>query len=75
MLPPNICIELRLWKEFGWGPDVTERLTQAKLREIFVALEQQRVTLDALTNLGPPDSRRMEQRQIERAADAELPPA
>jgi len=66
---------MRLWEQFGWGPDVTERLTQAKLREIFIALEQRRVTMDAVTNLGDPDSSRMEQRILEKASDSELPPA
>jgi hypothetical protein len=75
ILPPNICIEIRLWEQFGWGPEQTERLTQAKIREIFIALEQRRVTMDAITNLGPPDMERMSRRNIEKMSDSEMPPA
>lgn len=64
---------MRLWKEFGWGPDETEKLSAAKVREIFIAIEQRRVTSDAIHNLGGPDSNRF--RMIEKMSDSEMPPA
>jgi hypothetical protein len=68
-LPPDICIEIALWDRFGWGPKETEALTLPKLRELFAILEQQRVSRDAIENLGPPDhqkhSRKMQAKAIE----------
>lgn len=59
--PPTICIEISLWDRFqGWGPDDTDKISFWKMKEIFTVLEQQRVSRDALENLGPPsDEKRM----------------
>lgn len=59
-LPPDICIEIALWDRFGWGPEQTNKLTLAKLRTLFAVLEQQRVTKDAIENLGPPNPERLQ---------------
>jgi hypothetical protein len=53
-LPPDICLEIALWDRFGWGPAETEGLSFKKLKECFLVLEQQRVSQDAVENLGKP---------------------
>lgn len=65
-IPPDECIELSLWDRFGWGPEQTDRLTLPRLRMLFAILEQQKVTEDAIHNLGEPDYERMKMK--ERAA-------
>jgi hypothetical protein len=59
-LPPDICLEIALWDRFGWGPEATERLPFKKLKEIFLVLEQQRLTEDAVQNLGKPTAEKEE---------------
>jgi len=55
-LPPDLCIEIALWDRFGWGPNETESISLRKMREIFIVLEQQRISRDAMENLGRPTS-------------------
>lgn len=75
-MPPAICIEVALWERFGWGPEVTDKFTDARLREMMIVLEQQRVSRDAVSNLGPPDSSRLSSgtRTIESMSEANAPP-
>ena len=61
-LPPDECIEIALWDRFGWGPNDTDTIAAARLRKIFSILEQQRVTRDAIENLGNPNPDRMEEK-------------
>jgi len=61
-LPPVECIEISLWERFKWGPEQTDRLSSRKLRAIFAILEQERVSKDAIDNLGKPDPVRMQQK-------------
>jgi hypothetical protein len=58
-MPPDACVEISLWDRFGWGPEDTDRLTLAKIRIIFAVMEQQRVTKDAVEELGRPDEDRV----------------
>jgi len=59
-MPPDECIELMLWDRFGWGPEQTSRFTLAQLRVFFAVIEQQRVSRDAVENLGKPDPDRVQ---------------
>lgn len=61
-MPPVECIEMALWDRFKWGPEQTDRLTSRKLRIIFSILEQEKVSKDAIENLGKPDNERMQQK-------------
>jgi len=54
-MPPDECIELMLWDRFGWGPEQTQKFTLDQLRLMFAIIEQQRVSRDAVENLGKPD--------------------
>lgn len=40
-----------------------------KMRELFVVLEQQRVSRDAVENLGPPSQEKLENLMRERSVD------
>jgi len=42
-----------------------------KMREIFVVLEQQRVSRDAIENLGPPSQEKFQQLMKDRTIDIE----
>jgi len=68
-MPPDECIELMLWDRFGWGPEQTSRFALDQLRVLFAIIEQQRVSRDAVENLGKPDPERM---QSKMAAKDEL---
>jgi len=68
-IPPDECIEIALWDRFGWGPSETDSLSPLRLRKIFVILEQQRVSKDAVENLGPPNEGRMAQKQSQKLVD------
>ena len=59
-MPPDLCLELMLWDRFGWGPEQTERFSLADLRILFSIIEQQRVSRDAVENLGKPDPERVQ---------------
>lgn len=69
-LPPDECIELALWEKFGWGPNETDRLTSLHLKRIFLILEQERVSRNAIEDLGKPDNQRFEAKKSEEAAAA-----
>jgi hypothetical protein len=68
-MPPDECIELMLWDRFGWGPEQTSRFTLDQLRVMFAVIEQQRVSRDAVENLGKPDPDRV-QAKVAAANDA-----
>ena len=70
-MPPDICIELILWERFKWGPKDTENMTLKKMKELFAVLEQQRVSRDAVENLGPPTLERYKQITAGRYAEQE----
>lgn len=57
-----------MWDRFGWGPDDTERLSFWKMKELFVVLEQQRVTRDYIDNVGPPSEEKLKAIMLERQA-------
>lgn len=57
-MPPDICIEIALWDRFGWGPKDTEFFTFQRMKELFLVLEQQRVSRDAVENLGKPSAQK-----------------
>ena len=59
-MPPDECIELMLWDRFGWGPEQTSRFILDQLRMLFAVIEQQRVSRDAVENLGKPDPDRVQ---------------
>ena len=71
MQPPDLCIEVALWDRFGWGPEQTRSMTFKELRQLFIVLEQQRVSRDAVENLGKPTVERAEMIVAERKAAAE----
>lgn len=71
-LPPDLCVEIALWDRFGWGPKDTEDLSLKRMRELFVVLEQQRVSRDAVDNLGPPSEQKFQNIMAQRAHEAEL---
>lgn len=58
-MPPDICIELALWDRFGWGPDDTDKFTLKQMRELFSVLEQQRISKNAVEELGPPSEHKL----------------
>ena len=60
-MPPVECVEIALWDRFKWGPEQTKQLTSRRLRIIFALLEQEKVTKDAVENLGSPDQERIQQ--------------
>lgn len=66
-LPPNECIEIALWDRFGWGPTETNQLTSKQLRNIFIVMEQERWTKDAVENLGKPDFERFQKKKNDEA--------
>lgn len=68
-MPPDECIELMLWDRFGWGPEQTQRFSLTQLRVLFAVIEQQRVSRDAVENLGKPDPDRV-QAKITQAEEA-----
>jgi hypothetical protein len=57
-------VELALWDRFGWGPDQTSKLSLSQLRLLFAVMEQQRVSKDAIENLGSPDFKRIEAKML-----------
>jgi hypothetical protein len=63
-MPPEECIEIALWDRFHWSWRDTDGLAQAKMRRIFVVLEQQRTTKDAVENLGRPDEGRVKAKML-----------
>ena len=68
-MPPDECIEIALWDRFpGWSADETDKLTQSKMRRIFVILEQQRATKDAVESLGSPSEDRLKAKMAKRRA-------
>ena len=69
-LPPDICIEIALWDRFGWGPKETEEIDMKKIREMFVVLEQQRVSRDAIENLGRPSEEKFNNLMVAKAMKA-----
>lgn len=70
-LPPDLCIEIALWDRFNWGPMDTESISLRKMREIFIILEQQRISKDAIENLGRPTEHKLQRILTERARDTE----
>jgi hypothetical protein len=71
-MPPEECIEIALWDRFHWSWRDTDGLDQAKMRRIFVVLEQQRATKDAVENLGRPNEDRIRSKILkQRAMDEE----
>ncbi len=70
-LPPDLCVEIALWDRFGWGPLETETISLQKMREIFIVLEQQRVSRDAVENLGKPSEDKFNQMLSRRKIEKE----
>jgi len=68
-MPPDECIEISLWDRFHWSWKDTDGLSQQKLRKIFVVLEQQRATKDAVENLGSPDEDRVKAEMLKKMAE------
>jgi hypothetical protein len=68
-LPPDECIEIALWDRFpGWSAEQTDKLTQSKMRRVFVILEQQRATKDAVDSLGKPNEDKLKAKMAKRRA-------
>lgn len=67
-MPPDECIETALWDRFHWSWRDTDGLPQARLRRIFVVIEQQRATKDAVERLGSPDENRVKAEMLRRIA-------
>ena len=70
-MPLDLCVEMILWDRFHWGPEQTERMSLRKMRELFAVLEQQRVSRDAIQNLGPPTVERHKQLLAQRHSEQE----
>ena len=60
-----------LWDRFGWGPKDTEEFTLKEIRYLFTVLEQQRVSRDAIENLGRPTPEKHERFMAQLAEEAE----